>query len=450
MYDVIIIGSGPAGYISAIRASQVGLKTVLIEKEKVGGMCLNWGCIPSKSMIESAKFYKKIKESAQSFGIEGIDNKNIKFNWNQGILRAEGIVKKLAGGIEFLLNKNKAEIVKGEAFITSANSVSVNNRSLEAKNIIVATGSFQRSIECEAVKNIVLEVKDLFTKRELPENIVVYGQNSVAVEIAQLLNLIGKKVTLIVPAKRILSKADDYISNFFMNKLSKDNVIVCLDSYLDQNTNFANNKLTINGKNFDCELIINAQERNSVLPKSNIEFELEKGFIKVDENCRTNFENIFAIGDVNGLSYYAHIGSAQGMHVINHIQGVESELKLNRYPLNMYSVPEVAQIGLTEQQIIELDKTYKISEFPLSSNGKAMTEGDTEGFVRILSEARYGEVLGVQIVSAHATDMIAEASAFMEVEATVYDIAKTVHAHPTISEVFMEAGFEAVYKAIHK
>jgi len=450
MYDVIIIGSGPAGYISAIRAAQVGLKTVLIEKEKVGGMCLNWGCIPSKSMIESAKFYKKIKDSAQSFGIDGIDKKNISFNWNEAIFRAEGIVKKLSGGIEFLLNKNKAEIIKGEAVITSATTVTVNNRNLEAKNIIIATGSFQQNIESEAVKNVVLQIKDLFTKRELPQNIVVYGQNSVAVEIAQLLNLIGKKVTLIVPAKRIMAKADEYLSNFFMKKLTNDNITVCLNAHLDNETTFVNNKLTINGNNFDCELIINAQQRNAVLPKSNIEFELENGYLKVDENCKTNIENIYAIGDVNGLSYYAHIGSAQGLHVINHIQGIDSELKLQKYPLNMYSVPEVAQIGLTEQQIIEQQKNYKISEFPLSSNGKAMTEGDTEGFVRILSEARYGEVLGVQIVSAHATDMIAEASAFMEVEATVYDIAKTVHAHPTISEVFMEAGFEAVHKAIHK
>jgi len=450
MYDIIIIGSGPAGYISAIRASQVGLKTVLIEKENIGGMCLNWGCIPSKSMIESAKFFSKIKKSAKEFGIDGIDTEKIQFNWNQGIERSMNIVKKLSDGILYLLKKNGTEIIKGEAVITSQNSVTVNNRNIEAKNIVIATGSVQKLIELKNPQNIILEVKNLFTKKELPQNLVVYGQNSVAVEIAQMLNLIGKKVTLVVPENRILSKADEYLANYFVNKLQKDKIDLLINSKIDSNSKYEKGKLYINDKVIDCDLIINAENRNAVIPKSNIEIELENGFVKVDENCKTNFNNIFAIGDVNGLSYYAHIGSAQGLHVINHIQGIKSELNIKKYPINMYSVPEVAQIGLTEQEVIAKGKDYKISEFPLSANGKAMTEGETEGFVRIISEAHYGEVYGIQIIAPHATDMIAEASAFMEVEATVYDVAKTVHAHPTISEVFMEAGFEAVYKAIHK
>jgi dihydrolipoamide dehydrogenase len=450
MYDIIIIGSGPAGYISAIRASQVGLKTLLVEKENIGGMCLNWGCIPSKSMIESAKLFTKIKSSAKEFGVDGIDTQNLKFNWNQAIKRSQKIVKKLTSGIDNLLNNKGVEIIKGEAIITSQNTITVNNRNIEAKNIIIATGSFQKMLKFKNSENAVLEVKNLFTERELPENIVVYGENSVAIEIAQMLNLIGKQITLIVPSKRILPMIDEFLANYFVNKLLKDNIKLIFETIITVKAEFKNGNLTINKLKVDCDLIINAQLRNSILPKSEIEFELENGFLKVDENCKTNFKNIFAIGDVNGLSSYAHIGSAQGLHVINHIQGITSELNLKKYPINMYSIPEIAQIGLTEQEVIKTGKQYKINEFALSLNGKAMTEGDTEGFVRIISEARYGEVLGIQIIAQNATDMIAEASAFMEVEATVYDISRTIHAHPTISEVFMEAGLDAIGKAIHK
>lgn len=449
-YDLIIIGSGPAGYVAAIRAGQVGMRTAIIEKEKIGGMCLNWGCIPSKAVIESAKLYNKILKNASDFGIEGIDTKKVSFDFNKATLRANSIVGKLTKGVEFLLKKNGVEIINGEAEITSENSVTVNNRNLEAKNIIVSTGTYIPKLESKE-KNLVVELKDLYSDRKLPKSVVVYGANSTAVEMAQFFALIDKKVTLVVPAKGILPLADEYLSNYMIKTLKKHKVNIVFNAEIKSlDKIYKDKKLSINGTDIACDIIVNAQDRKAVVPKSKVKFDLQDDFVKIDDNCMTSVEGIYAIGDMNGKSKFAHIASAQGLFVVNKLNGVTTELDLKKYPLNMYTVPEIAQIGRTETELKEAKVDYKVSEFPLSANGKAMTEGTDEGFIRILSEVKYGEVLGVQIAAANATDLIAEATAFMQVESTVYDVAKTIHAHPTISEVFMEASQEAVDKAIHK
>ncbi|MBI9053986.1 MAG: dihydrolipoyl dehydrogenase [Bacteroidales bacterium] len=449
-YDLIIIGSGPAGYVAAIRAGQVGLRTAIIEKESIGGMCLNWGCIPSKAVIESAKLYNRILKDASDFGIDGIDNKKVSFDFNKATERANKIVGKLTNGIEFLLKKNGVEIIKGEAEITSEKTVTVNNRSLDAENIIISTGTYFPKIKSKE-KNLVVELKDLFADRKLPKNIVVYGINSTAIEMAQFFALIGKKVTLVVPGKRIMPMADEYLANYMIKTLKKHKVNIIFETeIISTDKIYSDKKLHLKDQVVDCDMILNAQTRKAVVPKSKPTLELEDGFVRIDDNCMTSVDGIYAIGDVNGKSKFAHIASAQGLFVVNRLKGVTTELDLKKYPLNMYTVPEIAQIGRTEAELKEAKVDYKVSEFPLSANGKAMTEGTDEGFIRILSEVKYGEVLGVQIAAANATDLIAEATAFMQVESTVYDVAKTIHAHPTISEVFMEASQEAVDKAIHK
>ena len=433
MYDLIIIGSGPAGYVAAIRAGQVGLKTAIVEKTQIGGMCLNWGCIPSKSILESVKLYQRILKDSGRFGIDGIDKKAISFNWNKAIKRSDGIVKKLTSGVEFLLKKNGVDI-----------SV-VENRNLEAKNILIATGSTSPSIE-NLFEGLVIEPKELFKEREIPANIVVIGKAPVAIELAQAFNLMDKNVTLISDTGGIMPKADPYISDFILNKINKDRIKVIFNIAIDSTKNiWKNGKLTVNNDEIPCDVI-----RKANLIKSDIQFEMENGFIKVDEDLETSVKGVYAIGDVNGLSLFAHVGSAQGLHVVNKLKGIDTKLDLSKLPMNMYTTPEAAQIGLTEAEVKEAGYDYKSSEFPLSANGKAQTEGASEGFVRILSDKKYGEVLGVQIVAPNATDMINEASAYMQLESTVYDIAQTVHTHPTVSEVFMEAGFEAVDHAIHK
>lgn len=450
MYDLVIIGSGPAGYVAAIRAGQMGLKTAIIEKNVVGGMCLNWGCIPSKAMMESAKLYQRIGKDSSRFGIDGIDKKTISFNWSKAIKRSDGIVKKLTTGVAFLLKKNGIEVIEGIGKIVNANTVTVSNRSLETKNIMIATGTKSPAI-LNSVEGLVIEPKETFKDRELPENIVVIGDTPVAIELAQAFNMMDRKVSVLIPGD-LMPFADKYLVDLILAKLKKDRIKLYFDQNIE-NTNglYADGKLKVGEEEIPCDMIFNAKRRKAILPESEITINLDdNGYIAVDENCETNVKGVFAVGDVNGLSYYAHIGSAQGMHVVNFIQGIKQKLDLKKYPLNMYTVPEMAQIGFTEQELKDQGYDFKISEFPMSANGKALTEGHLDGFVRILSENKYGEVLGVQIMAANATDMIAEASAYMELEATVYDIAQTVHAHPTISEVFMEAGFEAVDGAIHK
>lgn len=450
MYDIIIIGSGPAGYVAAIRAGQTGMKCAIIERDTIGGMCLNWGCIPSKSLMESLKLYQKIIKESSRFGIDGIDKKAVSFNWNKAIKRSDGIVKKLTGGVEFLLKKNGVDVIKGEAKIVSANSVLVENRLLETKNIVVATGSTSPKIESDNA-NLVIDVKHLFTEREIPQNIVIAGKSPIAIELAQAFSMMEKEVTIISDGGSIMPKADPYISNYILNKLKKERIKILFNKSVESVKNkVKDGLLTLDSDEVRCDIIINALDRKGNIPLSDIPIETFNGYIVTDQNFETSVKGIFAVGDVNGKSMYAHIGSAQGLNVVNRLNGIDYKLEIEKLPMNMYTVPEAAQIGYTEDKIKESGVDYKISEFPLSANGKAQTEGGAEGFVRILSETKYGEVLGVQIVAPNATDMINESAAYMQLESTVYDIAGTIHTHPTVSEVFMEAGFEAVDKAIHK
>ncbi|AGY54536.1 Dihydrolipoyl dehydrogenase [Bacteroidales bacterium CF] len=450
MYDLVIIGSGPAGYVAAIRAGQMGMKTAIVEREKIGGMCLNWGCIPSKSMIESVKLYQRILKDSARFGIDGIETGRVSFNWDNAIKRADTIVKRLTGGVEFLLKKNGVEIIKGEARIASANSVLVENRLLETKNIIIATGSTSVPLE-KSIEDLVIEPKELFKQRSIPDNIVVTGNTPVAIELAQLFRMMEKSVTLVTAADHIMPKADDYIRKYMEGRLKKDKIEIVYNTPVDTSAGmWKDGILEVGGKSIKCDLIINSSSRKGNLIGSDIKIDVSDGFYIVDQDCETSVKGIYAVGDVNGISQFAHIGSAQGLHVVNLLKGIRQKLDIHKLPMNMYSVPEAAQIGLTEQEAQNEGYDYKISEFPLSANGKAMSEGQSDGFLRLISDKKLGEVLGVQIVAPNATDMINEAAAYMQLESTVYDIAQTVHTHPTVSEIFMEAGFEAVDKAIHK
>ncbi len=450
MYDIIIIGSGPAGYVSAIRAGQLGLKTAIIEKGKIGGMCLNWGCIPSKAIIESAKLYQKITKDASRFGIDGIEKGSLSFNWNKAVKRSDGIVKKLTGGVEYLLKKNGVDIITGQAKIISENSVLSDNRLLEAKNIIIATGSSSVSLESGG-DLLVLEPVNLFVEREIPDNVVVFGNSPVAIEIAQAFSMINKKVTIISPTDGIMPKADSYISKYILTTLQKEKIKVIFNQNITSvKDKWSGGILKTGESDIKCDVLINAGKRKGNIIESDIDIKVSDSFIVTDEHFETSVPGIYAIGDVNGMSSYANSASAQGLYVINKINGIENTLDLKKVPVNMYTVPEAAQIGLTESEIKELNIDYKSSEFPLSANGKAQTEGNSEGFIRILSEKQYGEVLGVQIVASNATDMINEASAYMQLESTVYDVANTIHTHPAVSEVFMEVGAEALDRAIHK
>ncbi len=446
-YELIIIGSGPAGYVSAIRAGQLGIKTAIIEKSDIGGVCLNKGCIPSKSIMESAKLYQRVKKDASKFGIDGIDSNALSFNYKKAAQRANTIVKRLTKGIEFLLNKNNVEIINGEAEIIDRNTVSVNNRTLECDNIIIATGA--KYLPVKGITEKAVELDSFFKDKELTDEIVVFGAAPPAVEIAQMFALMDKKVTILVSGDRIMPLSDDYMRDYMTRILVRSNIKI-ISNVKAESISSRDGAVYVNDTKIAEGLFYNMEEREAVVPKNRVNLELKDGFIKTDNQLQTNVEGIYAVGDVNGKSRFAHIASAEGLFVINSLQGVKGELEFEKYPLNMYTSPECAQIGKTEQQLIDEGTDYKVGEFQLTANGKALAEGASEGFIRILSEKKYGEVLGVQIIADHATDLISEASAFMQMEATVYDIAQTIHAHPTISETFTEAGMENIDGAIHK
>jgi dihydrolipoamide dehydrogenase len=443
-FDIIIIGAGPAGYAAAIRASQLGMKTALVEKDRIGGMCINWGCIPTKSIIESARNFSKAGKISE-FGVDGIDISKLTFNWKKVKARARDISSKMSAGILNILKKNGVEIITGDAFIASDKSVIIDNRNLTAKNIIIATGSSPAEITEKFDEGYVVNMNRLFELEELPEHIVVYGKGGIAVEMSQFFNLIGKSVTLITDGQKMLPAFDERLQSYIMKKLIDDGVNIITSGQIEKSEK---NRIFVNDKIIICDRIINCSFRHAVLPNTELNLELNDwGFIEVNDNFETSVENIFAIGDVNGKSYLAHIASAQGLWVINKLKGLQADFNISNFPLNLYTVPEIAQIGMTERELIEEGVEYKITELPFSANGKALIEGSAEGFMRLLSDKKFGQVLGVQIVATNATDMIAEASAFMQVEGTIYDVALTIHAHPTISEIFTETGFDAMNKA---
>jgi dihydrolipoamide dehydrogenase len=328
--------------------------------------------------------------------------------------------------------------------ITSPTTVSVENRTIEGKYIFIATGSYPQKLE--NIKNT--EIEELVSLKEVPDNIAVIGSGGSAVEIAQLLKMTDRNVSLITTEESLMPNIDEYLQKYIIKRLKSDGIkIIGINSLFEH----SNGTLTVGGEKIKADMILNSSWRNAILPKSEIEIEKTlEGYIRTNENLQTNYPNIYAIGDVNGRAYLAHVASAQGIWVVNNIKGICNEFNLNLYPLNIYTQPEMAQLGLTEQEVKAKGIDYKISEFPLTANGRALTEDLAEGIIRMISDIKYGQVLGVQIIAHNATDLISEASAYMQLEGTIYDVAQTIHAHPTVSEIFMEAGFDAIDKAIHK
>ena len=446
-YDLIIIGAGPAGYVAAIRAGQLGLKTAIVEKKHVGGMCLNWGCIPSKTILESAKVYEKTKTLAE-FGIDGVDLENLSFNWDTVKKRSKKITKRLTAGVNFLLKKNGIEVINGTAKIGSDKSVYVEGKKITAENIIVATGSKPKKLDGKLEDAPSVEMQKLFDVKEIPENIVVTGNHVSAVEMAQFFKMIGKKVTLVANSDYFLHGIDQYLIDYITKDIASKGIELITDSYPSK---YLEGKVTVGDKKIKCDLLLNCNSRKAVIPESETPLELtERGFVKTDKDFMTNMPGVYVIGDASGKSFVAHMASAQGIHVVNKIKGIKSNFDYSSYPINMYTSPEISQIGLTEEMVKEEGYDYKINEFPLSANAKAMIEGSSEGFIRMISDKEYGQVLGVQIVGKHATDMIAEAGAYLRMEGSIYDVANTIHAHPTVSEIYFEVGFDAFDKAIHK
>lgn len=431
-YDLIVIGSGPAGYVAAIRAGQTGLKTLVIDRKYIGGMCLNWGCIPTKALLESAKTLRKVRQ-ASDYGITGIDKEALGFDWPKARERAFGVVNKLTRGIEFLWKKAGVEFLQAEARIISPTEVVADQRSFETKAILIATGSKPMP---QVLFPKAIELEELFSLPALPDRPLIYGRGANLVELAQFFALIGKQVTILASDLPLIPQLDSALDSFMQKKLKKDkiSIIPLAESKIQDGI------LIYKDTAVEFDAAINASFRNAVIPQSEVELKLQDGFIHTDRNHETSVKGIYAAGDVNGKSYLAHAASAQGLEVVNALNGIEIQDELRRYPLNIYTDPEMAQVGKTEAQLKAEGHEYQVSQYPLTANGKALAEGESEGFIRLLWEPRYHEVLGVQIVAANATDLISEAGILLELEGTTFDLARTIHAHPTISEIYMEAG----------
>ncbi len=432
VYDLIIIGSGPAGYVGAIKAGQRGLKTLVIDKKYVGGMCLNWGCIPTKSLLESAKMMRKVK-SAEEFGITGIDLDALGFDWAHAVKRTQKIVAKLTRGIEFLWKKNGVEFLKAEAKILSPTEVEADKRIFETKNILIATGS--RPAPRQDFTD-ALSLENIYELESLPERPLLVGRGANLVELAQFFHLVGKEPIILADELPLMPSLDTYLESFIQKKLKKDKIplIPISEAVIKDKV------ILYKDKEYPYDMAINISFRSAVLPDITPDITIENGFIKTDRRHMSSISGIYAAGDVNGKSYLAHVASAQALEVIDTIMKVDMPTEERAYPLNIYSDPEMAQIGLTEDQIKAKDLDYKVNQYPLSANGKALTEGSSEGFIRVIYETKYNEVLGVQMVSEHATDLISEAGILMELEGTTFDLARTIHAHPTVSEIYMDAG----------
>ena len=454
-FDVIIVGGGPGGYVAAIKGGQLGLKVAIVEKDNVGGVCLNWGCIPTKTLLKSAKVYETFKH-AKDYGID-VQDGSFAVNFPEMIKRKDGVVRRLTGGVAGLLKKNGVTLLKGYGEVTSSTTVKVGEEEHSAKNIILATGATPILPPLPGVKEgyergFVLTSKEILDLKEQPKELVIVGGGVIGQEFATVFNAIGTKVTIIERMDKILVPVDDEIRTLFHKKMEKDGVTIL--------TSASVTAITETGVTYEKEgqtVTVSADKvlmavgmRPNVNSFASLNLAMEKSGVQVNEFMQTSTPNVYAIGDVIGKYMLAHVASHAGLVAIQHIAG-DSHMKMDFkvIPSGIYTFPEIAMVGLTEQEAKAQGLNYKVSTFPLIANGKAMGENEKEGLIKVIASQPYNEIIGVHIYSVTATEMITEASLAINLEATAEELAHTIHPHPTLSEMMMEAGFGILDKPIH-
>lgn len=454
-FDVAVIGGGPGGYVAAIKAAQAGLKTAIVEKENFGGTCLNVGCIPTKALVKSVQVLETAKKAAE-FGIEGIDPKSVRVSMEKLQARKNAVVKQLVGGVNALLRANKATVIEGAASLVDANTFAVDGKKkYTAKNIILATGSesvMPGFIQYEGNTNIITSTKGL-SLSEIPESMTIIGGGVIGVEFAYVYASLGTKVTIVELMKTILPMVDEEIAKLATKTLQKIGVTFHTGCGVKK---ISGNKVIFdeNGKDNFVEsqytlMAVGRAPFTKGLNAEGIGIEFDRRAIKVDSHMRTNITNIYAIGDLNGKSMLAHTASREAEIAVENILGRPEEMNYDTIPSCIYMEPEIAAVGLTEQQAREKYGKIKVGKFPMSANGKSLIEGDKSGMMKVILDAEYNQILGVHMFAVHATDMIAEIVAAMNLEATAEEIIASVHPHPTVSEAVGEAFMAAYDKAIH-
>ena len=462
-YEIAILGGGPGGYVAAIRASQLGFKTVVIDKDNLGGICLNWGCIPTKSLLKNAEIYDNIKNHGKEFGIY---TKDLSFNFNEIIQRSRGISDKITKNVEMLIKKNKIDRIRGFGKLISQNEIEIldyngkKTETINSDNIIIATGAHPKIFS-----NIPVDKKNIITSTEAmslseqPKELIIIGAGAIGIEFAYFYSVLGTKVTVIEMLDNILPVEDAEVSQALEKNFKKRGIDIYTKTVVDKAEVKGNKVLVTINQNGQKKELSADKVLSAIGVAGNVEgfgleelgVELFKNHIKVDKKTyRTNVPNIYAIGDVIGPPWLAHVASAEGIHCVEGIKGVKNpEVDYQNIPGCTYCQPQVASVGLTEAKAIELGYELKIGKFPFMASGKAFAVGEREGFVKLIFDAKYGELLGGHIIGSEATELIAEVALARAMEATGHSIIKTVHAHPTLSESIMEAAADAYGEAIH-
>lgn len=459
LYDIAIIGGGPGGYVAAIRASQLGFKTAVVEKDKLGGVCLNWGCIPTKALLKNAEIYNHFKH-ANEFGIT---YQNLEFDFKKIIKRSRDVVLRNSKGVEYLFKKNKIDHISGFGKIIGKGKIEVSKdgkpvETVESKHIIIATGARPRSIPDVAIdRKKIISSSEAMILQEVPKSMLIIGAGAIGVEFAYFYNTFGTKVTLVEMMPSILPIEDKEITKLLESNLKKVGIEIFTDTKVEKVTVGGDVTLTVNTKEGAKELkgdvalmAIGVQGNVENIGLDEIGVKYEKSFIKVDKYYRTNVEGVYAIGDIIGQPLLAHVASAEGITCIEAIAGKSpAVVDYENIPGCTYCQPQVASIGFTEDKAIEQGYEIKVGRFPFAASGKARAIGETDGLVKLIFHAKYGELLGAHILGSDATEMIAEIGVAKTLGTTAHELIKTVHAHPTLSEAVMEAAANAMGKAIH-
>jgi dihydrolipoamide dehydrogenase len=460
-YDIIVVGSGPGGYVTAIRASQLGLKTAIVEKESLGGVCLNWGCIPTKALIKSANVYEYLQHAADY----GINVKESSADFGAMIKRSRDVANGMSNGIQFLMKKNKIDVLKGNGVIKAGKAVEVTDESgnkttyTAAKGVIIATGSRSRqlpNLPQDGTK--IIGYRQAMTLPTQPKKLVVVGSGAIGVEFAYFYNAIGTEVTIVEYLPNIVPVEDEDVSKQLEKSFKKAGINILTNASVESVDTSGNGcvvsiKTAKGEEKIECDVVLSAA--GVVTNIENIGLEelgivVDKGRILVNDYYQTNLPGYYAIGDVVPGPALAHVASAEGIICVEKIAGHHPEpLNYGNIPGCTYCSPEVASVGMTEKAAKEAGYEIKVGKFPFSASGKASAAGAKDGFVKLIFDAKYGELLGGHMIGANVTEMVAELVAVRKLETTGEELIKTVHPHPTMSEAIMEAAAAAYGEVIH-
>jgi dihydrolipoamide dehydrogenase len=459
-YDLIVIGSGPGGYVAAIRASQLGMQVAVIERESLGGICLNWGCIPTKALLKSANVFEYIQHAADY----GINVKDASVDFASMIKRSRGVAEGMSKGVQFLLKKNKIDVINGFGRLKPGKKVEVEDADgkkteYTAPNIIVATGGRSKELPSLPIDGKkIIGYRQAMTLAKQPKRMVVVGSGAIGVEFAYFYHSIGTEVTIVEFLPTIVPLEDEDVSKQLARTFKKSGIKVLVGSEVTSvDTKGKSLKVSIQTKKgeeiIECDVVLSAVGISTNIEGIGLEetgVATDKGKILVDDYYKTNIDGVYAIGDIVHGQALAHVASAEGITCVEKISGLSPEpIDYNNIPGCTYCSPEVASVGYTERAAKEAGYEIKVGKFPFSASGKASAAGAKDGFVKVIYDAKYGEWLGAHLIGANVTEMIAEVVAARKLETTGHEIIKSVHPHPTMSEAIMEATAAAYSEVIH-